>query len=117
MDTEGGHYASKFVNIAKGSYEGQLVIGDSFVHPIKEFTVSEGSDIIVLHFKFCKGTHYVKLLKGSVQYDSEKHNCANTYVSIITFEHYETCSVFRDHLYSKTTWSCPNCGFTMHFYL
>ena len=21
--------------------------------------------------------------------------------------------VFRDHLYSKTTWSCPNCGFTM----
>lgn len=55
MDTEGGHYASKFVNIAKGSYEGQLVIGDSFIHPIKEFTVSEGSDIVVLQFKFCKG--------------------------------------------------------------
>lgn len=55
MDTEGGHYASKFVNIAKGSYEGQMVIGDSFIHPIKEFTVSEGSDIIVLHFKFNKG--------------------------------------------------------------
>ena len=25
--------------------------------------------------------------------------------------------VLRDHLYSRTAWSCPNCGFTMHFYL
>jgi hypothetical protein len=55
LDPEGGHYASKFVNIAKGSYEGQLVIGDSFIHPIKEFFVKSDDDIIVLHFEFNKG--------------------------------------------------------------
>ena len=55
MDPEGGHYQSKFVNIAKGTYEGQLVIGDSFIHPIKEFVISKDDDIIILHFKFSKG--------------------------------------------------------------
>ena len=55
LDPEGGHYASDFVNINRGSYEGQLVIGDSFVHPIKEFTVSNHDDIIVLQFKITKG--------------------------------------------------------------
>ena len=53
---EGGHYASRFVNIARGSYEGQLVVGDSFIHPIKEFTVAKDDDIIVLQFQFGIGT-------------------------------------------------------------
>ncbi len=61
IDTEGGHYASDFININKGAYEGQLVIGDSFVHPIKEFTVSKNDDIIVLQFKITKGVCEVML--------------------------------------------------------
>ena len=50
LDTEGGHYASDQVRISNGSYEGQLVIGDSFVHPVKKFTIEKDGDIVVLQF-------------------------------------------------------------------
>lgn len=50
LDPEGGHYASAFVNIPKGTYEGQLVVGDSFIYPVKQFRVHKDDDIIVLQF-------------------------------------------------------------------
>ena len=55
LDSEGGHYASDFVNIARGTYEGQLVVGDSFIHPVQDFSVTKDDDIIVLHFKISPG--------------------------------------------------------------
>ena len=66
MDPEGGHYASEFVNIPKGSYEGQLVVGDSFIHPVKEFKVHKDDDIIVLQFVIERGMcvgDFVRFLK------------------------------------------------------
>lgn len=66
IDSEGGHYASKFVNIAKGSYEGQLVVGDNFMHPVKEFSVSKDDDIIVLHFKIDREGVVVVLSRGTL---------------------------------------------------
>ena len=51
IDPDGGHYASQFTSIPKGTYEGQLVIGDSFMHPVKKFTIEKDSDIVVLQFE------------------------------------------------------------------
>ncbi len=51
MDPEGSHYASSHVTIPAGKYEGQLVVGDSFVHPVKEFTVEKAQHTIVLQFE------------------------------------------------------------------
>ncbi len=41
------------MTIATGTYEGQLVIGDSFVHPVKEFTIEKkkNKETIVLQFE------------------------------------------------------------------
>ena len=50
LDVDGGHYASQHVTIPKGMYEGQLVVGDSFVHPVKEFTIDRDG-IVVLQFE------------------------------------------------------------------
>ena len=51
LDPDGGHYASQFTSIPKGTYEGQLVIGDSFMHPVKKFTIEKDDDIVVLQFE------------------------------------------------------------------
>lgn len=51
IDPDGGHYASQFTSIPKGTYEGQLVIGDSFMHPVKKFTIEKDNDIVVLQFE------------------------------------------------------------------
>ena len=51
IDPDGGHYASRFTSIPKGTYEGQLVIGDSFMHPVKKFTIEKDDDIVVLQFE------------------------------------------------------------------
>jgi len=50
LDVTEGHYASKHVTIPKGTYEGQLVVGDSFVHPVKKFTI-DSDGIVVLQFE------------------------------------------------------------------
>ncbi len=50
LDSDGGHYASSTVAIPNGTYKGQLVIGDSFIHPVKKFTVDNSNDIIALQF-------------------------------------------------------------------
>ena len=55
LDTDGSHYASANVSIPNGTYEGQLVIGDSFIYPVKKFTVSKPNDIIVLQFDVEQG--------------------------------------------------------------
>ena len=51
IDADGGHYASEFISIPKGTYEGKLVIGDSFMHPVKKFTIEKDDDIVVLQFE------------------------------------------------------------------
>ena len=51
LDPDGGHYASQFVPIPQGTYEGQLVIGDSFMHPVKKFNIEKDNDIVVLQFE------------------------------------------------------------------
>ena len=48
--SDGDHYASEFTSIPKGTYEGQLVIGDSFMHPVRKFTIEKDNDIVVLQF-------------------------------------------------------------------
>ncbi len=55
LDSDGGHYASSTVAIPNGTYEGQLVIGDSFIHPVKKFTVNNSNDLIVLQFDVEQG--------------------------------------------------------------
>ncbi len=55
MDSDGRHYASASVAVPNGTYEGQLVIGDSFVYPVKKFTVTSSNDIIVLQFDVEQG--------------------------------------------------------------
>jgi len=47
LDVTGGHYASKHVTIPKGTYEGQLVVGDSFVHPVEKFTIDKDGIVVV----------------------------------------------------------------------
>ena len=41
--------------MASGIYDGQLVVGDSFIHPVKTFTVDSGCDIVVLEFDIGSG--------------------------------------------------------------
>ena len=55
LDSDGGHYASSTVAIPNGTYKGQLVIGDSFIHPVKKFTVDNSNDIIALQFDVEQG--------------------------------------------------------------
>ena len=43
-------YVSEFTSIPKGTYEGKLVIGDSFMHPVKKFTIEKDDDIVALEF-------------------------------------------------------------------
>ena len=50
LDVTEGHYASEDVTIPKGTYEGQLVVGDSFVHPVKKFTIGNNG-IVILNFE------------------------------------------------------------------
>ena len=45
---EDRYYQSERISIPKGTYEGQLVIGDKYVHAVKEFTVSKDKEIIIL---------------------------------------------------------------------
>ena len=51
----GEHYASQFTSIPNGTYEGQLVIGDSLMLPVKKFTIEKDSDIIMLQFEVTSG--------------------------------------------------------------
>ncbi len=55
LESDGGHYASSTVVIPNGAYEGQLVIGDSFIYPVKKFTVNNSNDLIVLQFNVEQG--------------------------------------------------------------
>jgi len=50
LDASGGHYASEHITILKGTYEGQLVVGDSFVLPVQKFTIDRDG-IVVLQFE------------------------------------------------------------------
>ena len=50
LDLLESHYASECVTIPKGTYEGQLVVGDSFVHPVKKFTIDKDG-IVILQFE------------------------------------------------------------------
>ena len=51
LDPEGSYYASGHVTIKKGTYEGQLVIGDGFINPVKNFTVEKDDDTVILQFE------------------------------------------------------------------
>ena len=52
MDREGGYYTSDTVLVSSGTYEGQLVVGDSFINPVKNFTIgTEVDQIVLLEFK------------------------------------------------------------------
>ena len=52
IDPEGGHYSSDRIPASSGTYEGQLVVGDSFINPVKKFTVRvESEQIVVLEFE------------------------------------------------------------------
>ena len=51
LESDGSYYASGHVTIPRGTYEGQLVIGDSFVHPVKEFTIEKDKDSVILQFQ------------------------------------------------------------------
>ena len=50
LDLAGGHYASEHITIPKGMYEGQLAVGDSFVHPVQKFTIDKDG-IVILNFE------------------------------------------------------------------
>ena len=55
-DPEGGHYASPYVDIAGGTYEGQLVIGQGgFIHPVKDFKVTRDEEVVILQFSMESG--------------------------------------------------------------
>ena len=50
-DFDSGHYASKYVDIAGGTYQGQLVVGSGgFIHPVRDFTVSKDDEVVILQF-------------------------------------------------------------------
>lgn len=51
LEDEGSYYASDHVTIPKGTYEGQLVIGESFIHPVKEFTIEKDPETVILQFE------------------------------------------------------------------
>ena len=52
MDREGGYYTSDTVLVSSGTYEGQLVVVDSFINPVKNFTIgTEVDQIVLLEFK------------------------------------------------------------------
>jgi hypothetical protein len=52
IDPEGGHYSSERVAVSSGSYEGQLVVGDSFINPVKGFSIGPAEEqIVVLEFE------------------------------------------------------------------
>ncbi len=63
-DPDSNHYASARVSLPNGTYEGQLVIGDSFIYPVKKFTVSSSDDIVVLVFDVEQGN----ALSGTFMY-------------------------------------------------
>ena len=54
LDVGEGHYASEHVTIPRGVYEGQLVVGDSFVHPVQKIEI-EDDGVVLLQFE---STHY-----------------------------------------------------------
>ncbi|CAI8049862.1 hypothetical protein GBAR_LOCUS27449 [Geodia barretti] len=52
IEPEGGHYCSEWVAVSSGTYEGQLVVGDSFINPVKAFSVGPAEEqIVVLEFE------------------------------------------------------------------
>ena len=50
LDPEGSYYSSEHVTIKKGTYEGQLVIGDGFINPVQDFTVEKYDNTVILQF-------------------------------------------------------------------
>jgi hypothetical protein len=66
IDPDGGHYASEFISIPKGTYEGKLVIGESFTHPVKKFTIEKDDDIVVLQFALYQAGSGYYLIKLSI---------------------------------------------------
>ena len=46
-DSRGWYYESTYIDAEMGTYGGQLVIGNSIVHPVKDFTI-EKDDVIFL---------------------------------------------------------------------
>ena len=51
MDREGDYYISERVIVSSGTYEGMLAVGDSFIHPVENFTITEVEQIVLLEFK------------------------------------------------------------------
>ncbi len=50
-DVDSGHYASSYVDIAKGTYQGQLVLGTmGQMYEVEEFTVRKDEEVIVLQW-------------------------------------------------------------------
>ena len=84
IDPENGNYFSEQVSVPSGRYEGQLVVGDSFIHPVKEFAVdSESGGIVVLELK--RGT--------AIRYN---YNSQNTLCAICE-------SMYASHWYYSTS--------------
>ena len=52
------------MTIKKGTYEGQLVIGDSFVNPVKNFTIEKDDDTVILQFEVSRDGKRVSLYLG-----------------------------------------------------
>jgi len=56
-DFDSGHYASQYVDIARGTYQGQLVGGTGgFINPVKDFTVSKDEEVVILQFSIETGS-------------------------------------------------------------
>ena len=52
------------MTVKKGTYEGQLVIGDSFVNPVKNFTIEKDDDMVILQFEVSRDGKRVSLCLG-----------------------------------------------------
>ena len=56
LNRDGGHYYSVQLSIPSGSYDGQLVVGKSSIHPVKRFNVNtESGGKVVLEFDVATG--------------------------------------------------------------
>ena len=56
-------YWSEDVDVPIGEYDGQLVIGSSYLYPIKKFLIEQDGDIVPLEFDLSKLEHQQNLGK------------------------------------------------------
>ena len=50
VSAKGTHYASDFVSVPEGEYDGQIVLGSSYsyIYPVRKFIVEQDNDMIML---------------------------------------------------------------------